>query len=142
MKEINARNVQASILRPKLDVQVLFLLWFIYVMCLNKQVADFCMFHKILGLVCCCLFGNILEITAHCSWEHLQMVTSRLHVFPYFMYQISTFSHSQSVIFWYQFFCHITIIFPLDTRLFLVILMKKLCICRNCLLKKNFFFVF
>ena len=90
----------------------------VYLMCLNKQLADFCMFYKILGLACCRLFGNILEITALCSGEHLQMVTSRLHVSPYFMLQISMFSHGQSVIFLYQFFCHITIIFPLDTKSF------------------------
>ena len=35
-------------------------------MCLNKPLADFCMIRKILGSVCCLLFGNILEITAHC----------------------------------------------------------------------------
>ena len=36
-------------------------------MCLSlqKAVANFCMIHKVLGSVCCHLFGNILEITEH-----------------------------------------------------------------------------
>ena len=37
------------------------------VMCLSlpQDVADFCKIHKVLGSVCCRVFGKIMEITAH-----------------------------------------------------------------------------
>ena len=62
---------------------------------LQQPAADFCMIHKVLGSVCCCLFGKIPEILAHYFGGHFQMVTSRLHVSVYLMSQISTFSNSQ-----------------------------------------------
>ena len=50
-------------------------------MCLSLQeaVADFCMIRKVLGSVCCRLFGKILEITAHifgntCKWLLLDIM--------------------------------------------------------------------
>ena len=56
-------------------------------MCLSLQlaVADFCMIHKVLGSVCCRLFGKIMEIAAHYFGRHLQIVTSSLYTSMYFM---------------------------------------------------------
>ena len=99
-------------------------------MCFSKLLAGFCMIHKILGSVSCCLFGNILEITVHCFWEHLQMVISRLHVSIYFMMLISTFSHIQSVILLYSF----SFSFSYSHQIvFVNFNVKSSARCRNCL---------
>ena len=114
----------------------------VYLMCLNKQLADFCMFYKILGLACCRLFGNILEITALCSGEHLQMVTSRLHVSPYFICKYLRFRMVNQSFSCINFFATSPSFFHLTPNRFGNFNVKSCVCCRNCLLKKNKNFVF